>query len=92
MKIVWTGPASRDLLHVFEYVATDNPKAAAELVETVIEAVERLSSFPKLGRTARLPNTRELVVPQTEYFICYRIKNQELQILSVIHGARKWPD
>lgn len=39
-----------------------------------------------------LPNTRELVIPGTPYFLPYRVKGDVVQILGVIHEARKWPE
>jgi toxin ParE1/3/4 len=92
MKIVWTAPAYRDLMHVFDYVAEDNTAAAGRLIETILATAESLASFPFLGRVGQLPSTRELVITGTPYYVPYRIKGTEIQILSVIHGARKWPD
>jgi toxin ParE1/3/4 len=92
MRIVWTAPAYRDLIHAFDYVAEDNGAAAGRLIETILAATESLASFPFLGRVGQLPNTRELVITGTPYYVPYRIKGSEIQILSVIHGARKWPD
>ena len=56
-----------------------------------LDSVEQLVMFPATGRAGRKPNTRELVVPNTPYFVLYRIKDEMLEILRVIHGARKWP-
>jgi toxin ParE1/3/4 len=92
MRIVWTAPAYRDLNHVFEYVGRDNLAAAGKLIENIFAAAENLVNFPNLGRIGLVPNTRELVVTDSPYYIPYRIKGNEIQILSVIHGARRWPE
>jgi toxin ParE1/3/4 len=36
--------------------------------------------------------TLELVVPGLPYIVPYRVKGKEVQILSVFHTARKWPE
>ncbi|MDQ7827232.1 MAG: type II toxin-antitoxin system RelE/ParE family toxin [Candidatus Eremiobacteraeota bacterium] len=45
-----------------------------------------------MGRPGRVPGTRELVVPGTKYIVAYRVRHRSLQILRVLHGARKWPE
>ena len=37
------------------------------------------------------PDTRELVVPSTPYIVVYRVQEEYVEILRVIHGSRKWP-
>ena len=91
MRIRWLKKAAMDLEDLYEYIASDNPNAAGKEVEKVVEYVELLKDNPAMGRAGRVPHTRELVIPGTPYITAYRIKNNDLQILRVIHGARKWP-
>jgi toxin ParE1/3/4 len=39
-----------------------------------------------------VPETRELVILGTAYVASYRIVGDEIQVLAVLHGARRWPD
>jgi plasmid stabilization system protein ParE len=42
-----------------------------------------------MGRYGRMAGTRELeIVP---YVIAYRVRKEAINILSIIHGARRWP-
>jgi toxin ParE1/3/4 len=50
-----------------------------------------LAEFPRVGRSGRIPGTRELVVLRTPYFLVYRIDEPLVEILRVVHGARQWP-
>jgi plasmid stabilization system protein ParE len=48
-----TSRAQRDLREIVEYIAKDNPGAAERLGLRLIEQVELLTKFPKLGREVR---------------------------------------
>jgi toxin ParE1/3/4 len=74
-----------------EYIARDNPPAAARVVQTIRKSIDLLQRYPALGRPGRVAGTRELVVSGTPYIVPYRVRDNEVQILRVFHGARKWP-
>ena len=92
MRTRWTRPALADLEAIGDFVARDNPKAADRTVRRIVEAVEGLKDHPHLGRTGRVTGTRELVIAETPYIVPYRVADGDVQILAVIHGARRWPD
>lgn len=92
MKILWSPRARSHLRQIQEFIADDNPVAALETAKKLIDAVERLAVFPASGRPGLKPDTRELVVPGTPFIIPYRIKNEIVEILGVLHTARRWPD
>ena len=91
MTILWTSGARSDLIAIFDYIANDNPAAAAALVDRVDEAVMRLEDHPGLGRPGRRAGTRELVIAGSSYIAVYRIRRDTVQVLRVLHGAQKWP-
>ena len=90
MSIRWTTAAGEDLLAIFEFIERDDT-AAAEAIAQKIDAVTGLVRHPGLGRLGRVPGTRELVVTGTSYLVAYRIWDGDVQVLRVLHGARKWP-
>lgn len=91
MIIVWSPTARAHLRHARAFIAEDNPRAAAVKAKRILSAVERLKDFPASGRPGLLPHTRELAAPGTPYFLPYRVKGESVEILGVIHNARKWP-
>jgi toxin ParE1/3/4 len=92
MKLLWTEPALADLAALHEHISTDNAVAADQMLKRILLLAEtQLSRMPDSGRLGRVPNTRELVVTGSPYFLPYRIAGQTIQILRVIHGARRWP-
>ena len=82
----------RRLEEIRERIAEDNPAAATRTVLRIRAAVERVSISPGLGRPGRVAGTRELVVPGTPYIVPYRLMGDVVQIITVLHGAQKWPD
>ncbi|MBE9558019.1 MAG: type II toxin-antitoxin system RelE/ParE family toxin [Proteobacteria bacterium] len=91
MRIAWTVRAGSDLRLVRARIAQDNPDAAKATAARILDAVERLTDFPASGRQGRVPNTRELVIDGTPFVLPYRVKGEVIEILGIIHGARKWP-
>lgn len=92
MKVVWTEPAAQALEIIQDFIASDNSKAAWEVVQAIRKAVARLEVHPQSGRRGRIGDTYELVIAGLPYILPYRIQGEEIQILSVYHAARKWPD
>jgi addiction module RelE/StbE family toxin len=87
----YTRQALADLDAARDYIALDNPRAAAALAARLREAIDGLRQFPERGRPGRVPDTRELVVPRTPFVVPYRLAGREIQVLAVLHGARAWP-
>ncbi len=91
MKIKITKLAFQDLQSVKDYIGQDKPNAALAVFKRVIEAIENIATFPSMGRTGRVPNTKELVVSGTPLIIIYQIQQDVLYVVRIIHTARKWP-
>ena len=92
MRIRWTEPAAAALERIQDYIANENPKAAYEVALRIQIAVSQLEEHPKIGRTGQVRGTCELVIHDLPYIVPYRIKKNEVQILSVYHSSRKWPE
>jgi toxin ParE1/3/4 len=91
MKIRWMPLAEQDLEAAYEYVRQDNPRAASRLVARIFRAVEMLGKYPSAGHPGRVTATRELTISPTPYIVVYRLSGDEIQILAILHGARRWP-
>lgn len=89
-EVIWTEPALQDLDDLAEYIALDNPSAACNLVDDVLNKAERLADFPDSGRIPpELPNSvyREVVVPPCRVF--YRKDREQVLILHVMREERE---
>ena len=92
MIVIWSEDAVRDLRAVRDYISEFNPTAAENTAQRILDSVELLLSFPGMGRAGRKPHTRELVIPGTPYLVPYAVTDERVEIIAVIHGARKWTD
>jgi toxin ParE1/3/4 len=88
MEIVWRRAALNDLEAIREFITLDNPAAATHVRIAIRTAIERLADYPNLGRVGRVEGTRELVVPDLPYIVAYRLVQNQVRILAVIHAAR----
>ena len=92
MPIVWLSLAVRDLAAIRSHISSDNPAAARKVADRIKQSVSQLGEMPKIGRVGRVFGTRELVISPTPYIVAYRVRNNKVEILRVLHGAREWPD
>ena len=81
----------RRLEDIKERIAAENPAAASSMIERIRAAVTRLAESPALGRPGRAAETRELVIPCTPYTVPYRVKGDVVQMITILHGAQRWP-
>jgi addiction module RelE/StbE family toxin len=92
MRLVWTERAVRELAGIRVYIRRDNAAAADRQVERVLVAVSTLARFPEMGRPGRRSGTRELSVARTRYIVAYRIRNDTIEVLAVLHERQRWPE
>lgn len=89
MRIEWTDPAIADLSAIHDYIARDSEHYATQFVSRIIEAVEKLPSFPEMGR--KVPEGRSEIIRELlfqNYRIIYRLKADKILIVTVSHGSR----
>lgn len=91
MNVFWTLGAQQDRADIWDYIASDNPRAAAKMDTLFSDAVVLLSEPPKIGRDGKISGTRELI-PHKNYRMVYQIEGDTVWILVLLHCARQWPD
>jgi toxin ParE1/3/4 len=92
MQIVWRSIALEDLEEARRYIMQDDPTAADRVRNAILASVERLAELPHLGKPGRVAGTRERIIPDTSYIAAYTVVDDQVEILSVLHGARRWPE
>lgn len=87
---IWKPAAIADRRRMTDYIAEDNPRAAIELGDALIEKAGLLDQNPMQGRIGRVKGTRELVA-HSNYILIYRVVGKAVEVLRVKHAAQKWP-
>jgi toxin ParE1/3/4 len=91
MRVTFDPAARSELDRVFEWIATDNPRAAFEMIARIEAKVMRLGTpgLANMGRPGLVAGTRELL--EYPYIVVYKVHEErdEIVIISVVHGARE---
>ena len=89
LKIQFTSRALREMREILGFIAQDNPDAASNLTEQIMNGLEHKASFPKSGRVIpEVPEhpARELVLPPCRIF--YVTDKTMLRVLSIMRSER----
>lgn len=87
-SVVRTRLADEDLLEAWGYIAQNNIDAADRLLEKIDKKCQLLADTPKAGvrRDDLAPGL--LCFIEGKYLIFYRIVDETVEILRILHGAR----
>ncbi|HEV2278748.1 MAG TPA: type II toxin-antitoxin system RelE/ParE family toxin [Acidobacteriaceae bacterium] len=91
VRLHWSELALDDREGIFSYIEAENPRAAVEMDLRIRDQTRTLLDFPAAGRPGRVRGTREFVIHESPYIAAYRIEDDRIVILRVLHGARRWP-
>jgi addiction module RelE/StbE family toxin len=87
--LLLTEAARDDLRAIYTYYADRTPAGADRVVGTILKAANGLLRFPLLGKPGVVEGTRERLVTRFPYRIIYRIEEDDIIVLRVIHTARQ---
>ena len=90
LRAVISGPAQRDAAEISSYYeAAAGPEIAGRVVRAISAAVSKLARSPGLGHAKPgLPWADCRFYLVRPHFIVYRVREERLEILRVIHAAR----
>jgi toxin ParE1/3/4 len=91
VRIRWLDEAISDLIEIRKFIAANKPQTANRVAGLIRKSVDPLTEHPDIGRPGRVEGTRELIMSALPYITPYRVKNNNIEILRVLHAARKWP-
>ena len=88
-EVRWSLTASDDLRQLESFIARDSALFAVNFIDRIVESAEKLQISPQMGRIVPefdRTDIRELIF--NSYRIVYFLKNDTVNILRVVHGAR----
>jgi len=86
--LIWTDIAIEDLNNIAEYIAIDSEFYAKDLINRIVQNVEKLEQFPQIGRVVPElddENIREIIYHN--YRVVHRIIKEDIYIVIVSHGS-----
>jgi plasmid stabilization system protein ParE len=87
-EITWTEEAQHWIEDIFEYIATDNPAAAARTVQGIYERAQVLATFPEIGHRYLASSRDVRILLYGHYRIAYLVKEDgNIDVLGVFHGS-----
>ncbi len=86
-KLVWTEEALRWLEDIFEYIAQDNPDAAARTVQEIYDRAQALVLNPEMGERYARSERHVRILLYEHYRIAYLVKPERVEVLGIFHGA-----
>lgn len=89
-KLVWAADARRDLREAISFIADRNATAASRIERIIADGVQRALDFPFAARPGRVAGTRESVV-HPNYIIVYRVMEDRVRIVRVLHARQRYP-
>jgi toxin ParE1/3/4 len=91
-RIRWSARAEQDLEEIGDHIARDNPQAAERWVGKILDRTSKAAIAPFGGRVSaefRQDNVREVFL--RSYRIVYRVRDDEVQVVTVFEGHRLFP-
>src|SRR5262249_39937873 len=91
-QLRWTRRAEADLEAISDYIAADDPVAAARWAEKLLERARKAALLPFGSRV--VPEFKMEDLPEVQlrtYRIVYRIRGHEVEVLTVFEGHRLFP-
>lgn len=94
-RIEYLPIAEKDLTEILEYIKTDNPTAALNLLDEIDKAISKLSYFPYMGnipKDQRLIFLKYRMLVVENYLVFYVVLDEEevVEIRRILHGKRKY--
>ena len=90
MRLRYSPRSIEDLENIRHYIAEDNPKAAWVVASFIRRSIRTLEEFPYQGRATARESVRRLVVTNYPYLVYYRVNDEGVLVLTVLHAAQDW--
>jgi toxin ParE1/3/4 len=91
-QVVWSEQAIDQLADACQFIARSSPRYAEIFAQRVSRAVDSLKQFPLSGRVIlEVGNRLVREIAAQNYRVMYPLVGDQVQILFVHHGARRFP-
>ena len=88
MRLRYTLPALADLTSILDYIPDRSPQGAARVHNRSKNIIDLLLQCPQAGVLTDDPSIRRMTTPPYPYLIFYEVREDEIIVYAVRHGAR----
>lgn len=95
-NVIWSKTANEDLIEIIQFIKSDSPIAAKNILNKIKKRSFSLDSFPQRGRI--VPELKEQGIVQYQeliiqpWRIIYRVSSSTVNVLSIIDARRNVED
>ncbi len=91
-RLLFSQRALDDLAEIIGHIAEDDPEAASRFGNTLLDHVDLLSRFPRMGDAIRKRSrVRKLLHSPILVYYIVREDKRTVEVLHLRHGSRKSP-
>ena len=90
LPVYWLPKAHKSRVAQLGFLAKRNPGLAIRIGDALSAAVRQLAAEPDLSRVGRIAGAREFRVPDTPFILVYRIEDNAIAILRLLHHRRRF--
>jgi toxin ParE1/3/4 len=92
VKLIWSSRSLQDLDNACEYIARESPRYASLFADRIVRFIDSISEQPLLGAIVPEYNCQDLRERLFQnYRIVYRVSENKVEIVTLIHAARLLP-
>ena len=91
-RLIWAGPARRDLFAIAAEAAEQDADLPHILLERVETAPLALLDYPAMGSPLGTTKLRKWPVRKTPFILIYAQRDDRVEIRRVLHAASDWLD
>ena len=88
MKVEFSPASEADFEDIGDHIALQNPMRAVSFVRELRIKATRIGEFPNAGPPRFQWGDGVRIAIHGPYLLVYRVRNERVQILRVVHGAR----
>lgn len=93
LQVILATEAVRDLEKIHDHIALDSPVSASRIIGELLDSLDRLADFPRMGRHQPDEGAGEWrILNLKDYRILYVIHADWIHVLGVIQTRRLMPE
>ncbi|WP_339736149.1 type II toxin-antitoxin system RelE/ParE family toxin [uncultured Gimesia sp.] len=91
-RLIRTRQAKEDVLSIWSYIAQHDTTAADKLVQKINDLLKKLAAHPGMGTLQEQYREGLRCFPIGKYVIFYEQVENGIQVIRILHGARRLED